>query len=202
MEGTVENRFRLVTPGGSSATQLLHGIVHQMSLMYCVIMVRTARVPTPPVFVRLAAHPLRWELLTALADSDLRVRELVEQVDEPQSLVSYHLRLLRDGGLVIARRSSYDGRDSYYHLDLDRCAGALAETGAALHPTLRAAAASPAAAKRPGPRRPAVLFVCTGNSGRSPIAEALLRHYAADSVSVASAGTRPAPHRIPPRCGS
>ena len=49
-----------------------------------------------PAFVRLAAHPVRWELLTALAGSDLRVRELVERVDQPQNLVSYHLRLLRD----------------------------------------------------------------------------------------------------------
>jgi protein-tyrosine-phosphatase/DNA-binding transcriptional ArsR family regulator len=172
-------------------------MVNQISFMYPAMMVCTGQVPTPPVFVRLAAHQLRWKLLTALADSDLRVRELVEQVDEPQSLVSYHLRLLREGGLVTAGRSSFDGRDSYHHLDLDRCAGALAETGAALHPTLRAGAASPAAVRRPGPRRAAVLFVCTGNSGRSPIAEALLRHYAAGSVSVASAGTRPRPHLHP-----
>src|SRR5215207_5714477 len=90
-----------------------------------------------PAFVRLAGHPLRWRLLTELAGSDLRVRELVTLVDQPQSLVSYHLRLLRDGGLVTATRSSFDGRDSYYHLDVDRCANALAETGTALHPALR-----------------------------------------------------------------
>jgi len=51
----------------------------------------------PPVFVRLSAHPVRWRLLAELADSDYRVRELVTLVGEPQSLVSYHLRLLRDG---------------------------------------------------------------------------------------------------------
>ena len=33
-----------------------------------------------PAFVRLAAHPVRWELLTALAGSDLRVRELTAVV--------------------------------------------------------------------------------------------------------------------------
>ena len=90
-----------------------------------------------PAFVRLAGHPLRWQLLTELAYSDMRVRELVNLVGQPQNLVSYHLRLLRDGGLVTATRSSFDGRDSYYHLDLDRCARALAGTGAALHPALR-----------------------------------------------------------------
>ena len=108
-------------------------------------MVPSGHVATPPAFVRLAAQPLRWALLAALADSDYRVRELVALVGQPQNLVSYHLRLLRAGGLVTVIRSSFDGRDSYYHLDLDRCAEALAATGAALHPALRPDAASPVA---------------------------------------------------------
>src|SRR5207248_2609830 len=143
--------------------------------------------PEPPAFVRLAAHPLRWALLTALAGGDLRVRELVEHVGEPQNLVSYHLRLLRDGGLVAAGRSRFDGRDSYYHLDLDRCAAALAGTGAALHPALRAEPSPPPSG------RIAVLFVCTGNSARSPIAEALLRRRAPRKITATSAGSRPKP---------
>src|SRR4051794_34712927 len=89
-----------------------------------------------PEFARLAGHPLRWRLLSELAHSDLRVRELVTLIGQRQNLVSYHLRLLRDGGLVTATRSSFDGRDSYYHLDLDRCAQALAGAGTALHPAL------------------------------------------------------------------
>jgi hypothetical protein len=44
--------------------------------------------------------------------------------------------VLRSGGLVTSRRSSFDARDSYYHLDLDRCADGLAAAGAALHPAL------------------------------------------------------------------
>ncbi|MEQ4305168.1 ArsR family transcriptional regulator [Plantactinospora sp. B6F1] len=149
-----------------------------------------------PAFVRLAAHPLRWRLLTELAAGDYRVRELVTLVGEPQNLVSYHLRLLRDGGLVTTNRSSFDGRDSYYHLDLDRCADALADTGSALHPALRREPATP---RTPpvdlrGAPGPGVLFVCTGNSARSPIAEALLRHHTDGQVVVASAGSRPRPH--------
>ncbi len=152
----------------------------------------------PPEFVRLAAHPLRWQLLTELADSDYRVRELAARVDEPQNLVSYHLRLLRDGGLVTAERSSFDGRDSYYHLDLDRCADALADSGAALHPALcRDPSPLILPAGRPRSRRVAVLFVCTGNSARSPIAEALLRHHTAGRVTVISAGSRPKTHLHP-----
>jgi protein-tyrosine-phosphatase/DNA-binding transcriptional ArsR family regulator len=157
-------------------------------------MVVSGQVAAPPAFVRLVAHSLRWRLLTELADSDYRVRELVTLVDQPQNLVSYHLRLLRDGGLVTATRSSFDGRDSYYHLDLDRCADALAKTGAALHPALRREPAPPIPpVGQQRSLRIAVLFVCTGNSARSPIAEALLRHRTTGRVNVTSAGSRPKP---------
>ncbi|WFE47493.1 ArsR family transcriptional regulator [Verrucosispora sp. WMMD1129] len=145
---------------------------------------------TTPSFLHLAAHPLRWQLLTELATGDLRVRELVALVGEPQNLVSYHLRLLRDGGLVSASRSSFDGRDSYYHLDLDSCALALAEAGRALHPALLATTTPPPVDRRRS-RKLSVLFVCTGNSARSPIAEALLLRRSGGEVRVVSAGTRP-----------
>jgi len=53
---------------------------------------------------------------------------------------------------------------------------------------------------KPAAGRSSVLFVCSGNSARSPIAEALLRHRAGDDVQVSSAGTRPRdrihPHAI------
>ncbi|AXK34414.1 ArsR family transcriptional regulator [Streptomyces armeniacus] len=154
--------------------------------------------PAAPAFVQLASHPLRWKLLAELAASDYRVRELVERVGQPQNLVSYHLRLLRDGGLVTARRSSFDARDSYYHLDLQQSADALARTGSALHPALGFAPALPSPSSSASPaRRPAVLFACTGNSARSPIAEALLRHRTDGHVEVASAGSHPKP-RIHP----
>ena len=159
------------------------------------VMVPSGRVVVPPTFIRLAAHPLRWRLLTELAESDYRVRDLVSRIDQPQNLLSYHLRRLRDGGLVSATRSTSDGRDSYYHLELDRCAVALVAGGTALHPAL---GRDPAARAVPVDQwqspSVAVLFVCTGNGARSPIAEALLRHHTAGRVTVASAGTRPRPH--------
>jgi protein-tyrosine-phosphatase/DNA-binding transcriptional ArsR family regulator len=142
----------------------------------------------PPPFARLAGHPVRWRLLGELARSDRRVRELVMLVDQPQNLVSYHLGRLRAAGLVGARRSTFDGRDAYYHLDLVNCADALAAAGQALHPGLRLAPA-PAAAPV---RRCRVLFLCTGNSARSPVAEALLRQRA-DQIEAVSAGSRPKP---------
>jgi protein-tyrosine-phosphatase len=164
------------------------GLIHQHTLLYFQNMPAPGQATHPPEFVRLAAHPLRWRLLTELAGSDYRVRDLTVLLDQPQNLVSYHLRLLRDGKLVTATRSTFDGRDTYYHLDLDRCARALADTGTALYPAL----AEPQSAPRRS-QRITVLFVCTGNSARSPIAEALLRHHTADRVRVTSAGTRPKP---------
>jgi ArsR family transcriptional regulator, arsenate/arsenite/antimonite-responsive transcriptional repressor / arsenate reductase (thioredoxin) len=183
--------------------------------------------------VRLLADPVRWLLMRELASGDRRVRELAAAAGQPQNLVSYHLRQLRAGGLVNARRSSFDRRDTYYSLDLRGCARELAGAASALHPGLappaaavperaavpaavpgraavpaavpgRAAvpaavpgrAAVPAAPGRaavPGAARPRVLFVCTGNSGRSPMAEGLLAHRAGARVEAASAGIRPRP---------
>ncbi|WP_035855826.1 MarR family transcriptional regulator [Cryptosporangium arvum] len=141
-----------------------------------------------PVFLRAAGHPLRWRLLGELAGSDRRVQELTARVGHPQNLVSYHLGRLRKAGVVRSRRSTADGRDTFYRLDLARCAELLAATGAALHPGLRPAAAAP-----PGTVRGRVLFLCTSNSGRSQLAEALLRHRSGGAVDVVSAGSSPKP---------
>ena len=150
-----------------------------------------------PRFLGLVAHPVRWRLLRELVHSDRAVRELTQILGERQSLVSYHLSQLRRDGLVRARRSSADRRDSYYAVDLARCGEQLRAAGGALHPALRVVP-KPSMPPMPRPlegsrRRPRILFLCTGNSARSQIAEALLERMSEGTIEAASAGSHPKP---------
>ena len=146
----------------------------------------------PPEILGLLSEPLRWQLIRELGRSDRRVGELVQLVGKPQNVVSYHLAELRHAGIVSARRSSADGRDVYYRADLFRCRDLLGDAGLSLHPalSLRPAPADGGERRR---ARPRLLFLCSGNSARSQIAEALAEHASAGTVEARSAGSLPKP---------
>jgi protein-tyrosine-phosphatase len=131
---------------------------------------------------------LRWQLLKILAHTDLPVQELVLLLDQPQNLVSYHLSLLRKQSILRERRSLADGRMIFYSLDLDRVRVLYAASGEALHPAF-GIREMPESTLPPQPVR--VLFLCTHNSARSQIAEAILRARSNGQIDVFSAGTEP-----------
>lgn len=142
-----------------------------------------------PEFLKLLANDIRWQILAALAQSDLRVQELVAIVAKPINLVSYHLKLLRGEEIVHERRSSADGRDIYYTLNLARLYELYQASGAQLHRALVPRTGVGHKADNGQPLR--VLFLCTQNRARSQMAEGLLRCMSEGRAEVLSAGVRP-----------
>jgi ArsR family transcriptional regulator len=138
---------------------------------------------TPLQWLKLLADDRRWRLLLELRLSDRQVRELVVRTGLPQNLVSYHLGLLRQAGLVQVHRSDADARTLYYGLDIAALQQAQQQIATSL-----SLAAPPAADRLPVV---SVVFLCTGNSVRSQMAEGWLRHLSRSQVPVQSAGTSP-----------
>ncbi|MER7213699.1 helix-turn-helix domain-containing protein [Streptosporangium sp. NPDC000239] len=129
---------------------------------------------------RLALHqaladPARLAIIDALAVGDLSPGELGHALDLPSNLLSHHLRVLTQVGLITRGRSHADRRRVYIRL-------------------------IPSALEALNQRRvvtaPRVVFVCTRNAARSPLAAALWTSRSA--VPVTSAGTQPGP-RLNPR---
>lgn len=127
---------------------------------------------------RALGDPHRLAIVDLLVRGDRTPGELATALDLPSNLVAFHLRELEAVGVVARRRSEGDARRRYVRLAADEVAGV------PLRPT-----------DDPAPRPLRVLFVCTANQARSPLAAALWR--ALTGGAAESAGTRPADAPLP-----
>jgi arsenate reductase len=159
------------------------------------------------------SDPTRLRLLAAVIDppsttGEVCVCDLTDLVDLAPSTVSKHLSILRDAGLIEGRK---DGRWMHYRSAQDADARPLrdaiewvrlAKTSdkQLLADTQRirtivcsadvGRCCAPADTNT-APSRPRVLFLCTGNSCRSQMAEGWARHLKPDVIEAYSAGTKP-----------
>ena len=81
------------------------------------------------------AHPIRLQIVDGLLAGHADVGTMVECLGHPQALISRHLKVLRDAGLVLAVR---DGRRRYYRVSRPEVADVLRSlpfrTAADTHP--------------------------------------------------------------------
>jgi ArsR family transcriptional regulator len=89
--------------------------------------------------LKVVAEPLRWRILQLLSREELCVCHLVEALEVAQPLVSHHLRVLREAGVVETERHRYW---TYYRL----CPAALSALGRTI--TALADGAPPAGDRR------------------------------------------------------
>src|SRR3954447_6288811 len=96
---------------------------------------------SPLRVLKALAEPLRWAIVAALAEEELCVCHLTEGLRAPQPLISHHLRVLRDAGIVESEKWRYW---TYYRLR----PSSLAELGD-LFGTLAAAGGTATEQRRP-----------------------------------------------------
>jgi ArsR family transcriptional regulator len=63
------------------------------------------------------SHPLRLKILCTLGDQEVSVQDIVDQVGTSQSNISQHLAILRDKGILAARK---DANRVYYRVSDSR----------------------------------------------------------------------------------
>jgi ArsR family transcriptional regulator, arsenate/arsenite/antimonite-responsive transcriptional repressor len=85
---------------------------------HCAIAREVDQPPSEAIVVlRALADPNRLRIFELLMQGDSCNCELNEKLGLPANLLSHHLRVLREAGLVSSRRDAIDGRWIYYAVD-------------------------------------------------------------------------------------
>jgi len=104
----------------------------------------------PLELVRALGDPLRWRIVELLAGEQLCVAHLAMELRAAQPLVSHHLKVLREAGLIEADRYRYW---TYYRLRPD----ALADLAGGLHGLARSAPTGMACRRAVGSQAPSAV---------------------------------------------